>query len=202
MLACYLRLRTVAALYVATSGVYYNRVDVDPWDVNRDARLYQDSWPVVAHPPCAAWSRMASLREWRYGYPQRQDGGCFYSALRAVLRCGGVLEHPANSMAWSYYNLQKPRFGSWQHANGYWVTECWQVDYGHRARKRTWLLYCGCLPPFAIRWERRRHTAVVSGSKNHSTRPTCGGQRVWSREAKATPPQFAETLLALARGCK
>ncbi len=28
----------IAALFVATGGTYFNRPDVDPWDVVRDAR--------------------------------------------------------------------------------------------------------------------------------------------------------------------
>ena len=32
---------TVAALYVATGGCYYGLPDVDPWDEERDARLYE-----------------------------------------------------------------------------------------------------------------------------------------------------------------
>ena len=47
----------VAALYVETNGVYYGLPDVDPWDEERDARLYDGPWPVVAHPPCARWVR-------------------------------------------------------------------------------------------------------------------------------------------------
>jgi hypothetical protein len=51
----------VAALYVETNGVYYGLPDVDPWDEARDARLYDGPWPVVAHPPCKAWSIMGSV---------------------------------------------------------------------------------------------------------------------------------------------
>src|SRR5437868_6017010 len=53
----------IAALYVQTGGVYYGLDDVDPWDEVRDARLYPGPWPVVAHPPCARWSRTAALTE-------------------------------------------------------------------------------------------------------------------------------------------
>lgn len=39
---------TIAALYVQRDGVYYGLPDVDPWDEERDARLYAGPWPVVA----------------------------------------------------------------------------------------------------------------------------------------------------------
>ena len=42
----------IAALFVETGGVYFGLPNVDPWDEERDARLYDGPWPVVAHPPC------------------------------------------------------------------------------------------------------------------------------------------------------
>ena len=160
---------------------------------------------MVAHPPCEAWSKLASLRELRYGHPAGIDAGCFASALQSVRRWGGVLEHPAESKAWPEYGLVPPPFGRWLHVTDdprgeYWTTCVWQVDYGHRARKRTWLLYVGVNPPTGLRWERREHEACVSGSHG-SRRPINGRQRVWSAEAKRTPTEFRDALLGLARGC-
>jgi hypothetical protein len=37
------------------------------------------------------------------------DGGCFISALEAVRKWGGVLEHPAASSAWKAFGLKEPR---------------------------------------------------------------------------------------------
>src|SRR5712691_10530861 len=99
----------IAALYVETNGVYYGLPDVDPWDEERDARLYDGPWPVVAHPPCARWCRFAPGIETRFGYKVGDDDGCFESALAAVRRYGGVLEHPAGSRAWDAFELPKPR---------------------------------------------------------------------------------------------
>jgi hypothetical protein len=75
----------IAALYVATGGVYFGLPDVDPWDEQRDARLYAGPWPVIAHPPCARWGRY-----W-FGGPSARvrrklgdDNGCFAAALESV----------------------------------------------------------------------------------------------------------------------
>lgn len=67
------------------------------------------------------------------------DGGCFKSALSAVRTCGGVLEHPASSKAWSAFGLLRPSGLGWNRASETeWVCEVWQSAYGHAARKRTW----------------------------------------------------------------
>lgn len=79
----------IAALFVATGGCYFGLPDVDPWDAKRDARLYAGPWPVVAHPPCARWCRLAGLVEARWGYKRGDDGGCFASALASVRKWGG-----------------------------------------------------------------------------------------------------------------
>lgn len=133
----------IAALFVATNGVYYGIEDVDPWDEARDARLYEGPWPVVAHPPCQRWGRY-----W-YGGPSIKvrkkmgdDGGCFASALASVRRWGGVLEHPEASHAWKWHGLTKPpRNGGWIPAGDGigWTCCVEQGCYGHRARKATWL---------------------------------------------------------------
>lgn len=80
---------TVAALYVERGGPYFDMPDVDPWDKERDARLYDGPHPVVAHPPCARWCKLAALVESRGGAKRGDDGGCFAAALAAVQRWGG-----------------------------------------------------------------------------------------------------------------
>lgn len=145
----------VAALYVQRGGCYWDLPGVDPWDEQRDARLYSGDAPVVAHPPCARWGRY-----W-FGGPSAKvrrrkgdDGGCFASALASVRRCGGVLEHPEASGAWAAFGLiEPPRSGGWVVADweGGWTCCVAQGHYGHRAQKFTWLYAVGCELP-ALRW--------------------------------------------------
>ena len=137
----------VAALFVANPGCYIGLPDVDPWDKDRDARLYAGPWPVVAHPPCERWGRY-----W-HGGPSVQvrrtkgdDSGCFASALASVRRWGGVLEHPEASAAWAAFGLTPPRrFVGWEAAGDFqgWTCCVEQGHYGHRARKATWLYASG-----------------------------------------------------------
>jgi hypothetical protein len=191
----------IAALYVLPDGHYANRPDVDAWPESRDARLYAGPHPVVAHPPCQLWVNMAAVNWKRYGrqkpawYLGGDDGGCFGHAQRCVTAFGGVLEHPASSHAWAAHGLPAPSGIGWikyeRHGVHIWVCEVWQSAYGHRARKRTWLLYAGKSPPAPLNWSRNPGTHQVGWFDRE--KPTVG-----KREANATPPAFAEALISLA----
>jgi hypothetical protein len=187
----------VAALFVATAGVYFGLPDVDPWDQKRDARLYTGPYPVVAHPPCERWCQLARLNEHRYGHRVGDDGGCFASALNNVRRVGGVLEHPAETIAWRSFGLMRPMLGLWSRdlVDGAWVTEVHQSAYGHRARKRTWLLYVGDVAPPALDWSSPAPTAKVSFFDDTG----CALPGLSKKEAKATPLPFRDLLLSIAR---
>jgi len=192
----------IAALFVDPKGCYSGLPGVEAWPESRDARRYSGPHPVVAHPPCHLWVNFAAVNWARYGktrpawYPGGDDDGCFSAALHAVLTWGGVLEHPAFSHAWTHYGLTRPVEGQWVAAEGYWVCEVWQSAYGHRARKRTWLLYAGQRAPFELRWERKPGTHQVGWFDRN--KPTLG-----KRAASATPSEFRDELLrlsALSRG--
>ena len=190
----------IAALYVLDGGCYFGLPDVDPWPETRDARLYAGPWPVVAHPPCARWSRLAGLVEARYPHYRRgEDGGCFAAALAAVRRWGGVLEHPAESRAWPAHNLLRPIHGAWiRGIDGGWVTQIAQSTYGHRAVKLTWLYCFGCSPP-SLDWSIAPHSARVSYLQNRGVSRV---EMMGRRERSATPQLFRDLLLSIARGVR
>ena len=191
---------TVAALYVQTGGAYYGLDGVDPWDAARDARLYAGPHPVVAHPPCSSWCQLAHINQKRWGRKVGDDGGCFASALNAVRRFGGVLEHPARSYAWAPFGLTAPHERGWSRClDGGWVCEVSQAAYGHRARKLTWLYYVGDAPPPSLNWSRPAPTAIVSKCANHNTSDL---PRITGHAASATPPAFRELLLTIARASR
>lgn len=196
----------IDALFIDPRGIYPTLLGPEHcWGEDRDARTYAGPGPVLLHPPCAAWCALAGLREHRYGLPQNEDGGCFAFALATLLRLGGVLEHPAYSKAWAWHGLEKPgpQGTGWRYVReapggSVWVCQVSQVAYGHRGRKRTWLVYCGRRAPYDLDWTEPKHEAVVSGSNNHCSKPATGRNRIWGREAKATPPLFAAELIRLA----
>lgn len=198
---------TVAALFVQRGGIYWDRPGVDAWDEERDARLYDGPHPVVAHPPCQLWVNLAAVNWVRYRktrpawYPGGDDGGCFASALANVRRCGGVLEHPADSWAWARHGLPEPDTMGWQRSlDGEWVCEVWQSAYGHVARKRTWLFYVGAAPA-PLLWNQRRGTKQV-GQPSVTQRAAGALPGVTKSEAIGTPRLFSEALLKLARNSR
>lgn len=211
----------VAALFVDPRGCYAGLPDVEMWDEKRDARLYQGPYPVVAHPPCSRWCRLAGLVEARWGHKRGDDGGCFAADLAAVRRWGGVLEHPAYSDAWKAFDLPRPPYGGgWVGSDqSGWSCEVQQDQYGHQARKRTWLYAFGCDLP-ELRWTKvpdsklgpsgwrdsrvprsEMAKALVSFCANR-TKPNDDRPRLTKKQAIATPPEFRDLLLSMARSVK
>lgn len=194
-------MQTVAALYVQVGGTYFNLEGVQPWDENKDARTYSGPHPVIAHPPCQRWGALGAASYARWGGQHNQpgfDGGCFKAALFDVRRFGGVLEHPAKSMAWAAHDLPKPIGTGWSKTQcGGWVCEVWQSAYGHRANKATWLYYVGDTPPPQLRWARPVGTHQVGFQDQRGkarNKPTLS-----PAEASETPAEFRDVLIEIAR---
>lgn len=193
------RILRVAALFVQPSGCYASLPFVDPWPQDRDARNYTGPLPVVAHPPCQLWGPMAAVNFLRWGGEHNRpgnDGGCFASAIEAVRKWGGVLEHPAATRAWTAHNLTPPVTMGWQKTmEGDWVCEVWQSAYGHRANKATWLLYHGKNPPLELRWKRIVGTHQIGGADQRGK--ARNKPKLSARESSATPELFRDALIAL-----
>lgn len=205
----------VAALFVAAGGIYFDLPGVDPWDQARDARIYAGPWPVVAHPPCERWGRYwsggpsAKVRRVR-----GDDGGCFSSALESVRRWGGVLEHPEASAAWSTFGLKAPpRGGGWVSAgmgDTGWTCCVEQGNYGHRARKATWL-YAAGVDLDLLRWGRSSGAGRIDAGFHSADERAAAKAAGWSErqltrltktERAATPLAFRDVLLSMARSAE
>lgn len=201
--------RPIAALYVMTDGHYFNLPGVDVWDEPRNAMTYAGDLPVVAHPPCQRWCRLAGFVEFTYGIPKHQDGGTFEHALAMVRRNGGVLEHPAYSAAWPHFGIAKPPpEGGWVIADEYGGRTCHveQRWYGHRARKATWLYAVRC-DLLEFKWGHGPEpTAWISSCTKRGdgsySRPRKGVDRMGKVERNATPLPFRDILIAMARSVR
>ena len=194
-------MKTVAALFVAKDGCYSELPDVDLWDEERDARNYQGPYPVVAHPPCARWCQLAPVNQARYGLKIGNDDGCFGNALASVRQFGGVLEHPALSLAWWYFHLRRPKPGRWvQGPCGGWTVQVEQRKYGHPASKKTWLYAYGVELP-ELRWGKGPPPeAWISSDRPRSQLQHV--RQLSKEKASATPPEFRDLLLSIARTAK
>jgi len=140
------------------------------------------------------------------------DDGCFESALAAVRRFGGVLEHPEASHAWKWFGLDRPsKSGGWIVADAVGGFTCCveQGHYGHLARKATWLYTVGIHPAdllgrltwgpstTGVRLDHGYHSAeerklaVEAGA--HKPR-----RRLSRKQNLATPTPFRDLLLSMA----
>ncbi|NBW19736.1 MAG: hypothetical protein EBR82_68365 [Caulobacteraceae bacterium] len=214
----------IAALYVDPDGVYAGRPDIDAWCELRDARCYAGPYPVVAHPPCQRWGRFwhGSTRK-PHQYKLGDDKGCFKSALMALHRWGGVIEHPCDSHAWTNFKMDPPRrHAGWMWTrppvvddvllDGEWHT-CYveQGHYGHMSRKMTWLLAQGIerdrLPE--LNWSKgkqRLHPTALARygyakARRIGMTAMVGGKNK-TKIRNATPPAFRDVLIGIAQLAK
>lgn len=200
----------IAALYVETDGCYFGLPGIDPWDESRDARNYEGPHPVVAHPPCQRWGKFwhGSTRK-PHQFKLGNDKGTFAAALTAVRTWGGVLEHPRDSHAWDYFGLvEPPRAGGWVKADDWGGMTCCveQGHYGHLANKPSWLYACVRGPLPELRWgkgEQRLHPVALAKHGYEKARRigmlAMVGGKDKTRIRNATPPEFRDLLLAIAR---
>jgi hypothetical protein len=204
----------IAALFVETDGCYFGLPDVDPWDEARDARKYAGPYPVVAHPPCQRWGRFWHGSTAKpHQYKKGDDGGCFAAALDAADAFGGVIEHPCDSQAWDAFCIAKPpRAGGWVEAGmGAWTCCVYQGQYGHMAGKPTWL-YVARVPRAQLpelRWgkvEQRLHPVALerhgyAKARRIGMMAMVGGKDK-TRIRNATPPEFRDVLISIARAAQ
>ncbi len=182
---------SVAVLFTRADSVYRS-LPVECFDLARDARTFELDRPVVAHPPCRAWSRLRAFAKPR---PDEKDLARW--AVHVVRHCGGVLEHPSGSALFRELGLPAPGSKA-RDAFGGWCLPVSQSWWGHRAEKRTWLYICGIDPGDEPRMPLRlgvaSHTlGLFSGRDRARARP-----EVSKPEREGTPAAFASWLVELA----
>jgi hypothetical protein len=189
----------VVALYVDARGPY-GALGVDCWTweadaqlllSDRDARRYAGPAPCVAHPPCGPWGRLRHLY-------RGAEHDCGPRAVEQVRRFGGVLEHPAGSQLWAACGMPAPGQGA-DAFGGYSIEVC-QVDWGHPARKRTWLYVVGTidLPPFPAPREPTHWVSGRRGMARASDNVPPGIKVCSAQQRRRTPVAFAQWLLDVA----
>jgi hypothetical protein len=191
----------ISALFVISNGPYADIDGVDAWPATCDARKYSGPNPVIAHPPCERWGKFSKF----YGRVG-EDDGCFMSSLRSVRNYGGVLEHPEGSYAFHKFELPIPAWhGGWSLPDKHGGRSCCvaQGNYGHRARKMTWL--CAVLEFYPdLKWgptpKRDLSHLPDIQRKRHIKTGIC--QRMSKRQRMVTPDLFRDLLLSLVQRTK
>ena len=167
---------------------------VECFDIERDARSYSGTMPVVAHPPCRAWGRLRGLAKPR---PDEKELALF--AVEKVRQLGGVLEHPEASSLWQAAGLPLP--GAGRDDFGGWTLSIAQHWFGHRAMKKTWLYIVGVeprsIPVFSISLELPSRVIASSAKSRRIKVPECT-----KAEREHTPPELAIWLVELARSVR
>lgn len=181
--------RIVSVLCTMPASIYNDLPGTVCYDRDRDARTFSGQTPVIAHPPCRLFSRMRS-------FANRVPGEMNLASLCLwhVRSCGGVLEHPAQSILWDLCFLPKP--GQGVDLYGGFSIQVDQVAYGHPARKRTWLYIGGHTPKSipAPLLSPELPSGIVCGTGKRSRRP-----EIPKALRSHTPRAFAEFLLEIAR---
>lgn len=199
----------ISALYIEPAGCYANLDGMDTWDEKRDARRYAGPHPVIAHPPCQRWGKFwhGSTRK-PHQFKLGEDQGCFASALASVRSYGGVLEHPADSHAWAFFGLRRPKRGEgWVKADEYggWTCYVEQGHYGHLSRKPTWLYaaHCDLIPLNWSKLPQRLHPVALERYGYEKARRigmmAMVGGKDKTKIRNATPIEFRDLLIRIAK---
>lgn len=183
----------ISALYVSTDGPYPKLLD-DWWDEKRNAKLYDGTGPVIAHPPCAPWGSFRFVQK-------KHDPTCGPIAVEQVRKFGGVLEHPRGSKLWEHCGLPRPCEPD--DAFGGFTVSVKQVSWGHCSVKPTWLYFCKVDKQKVFDTIKTGGTPTRSCGFNPSKQPKYAGRlpRATPLEMLATPLDFAKWLIEMVTPC-
>jgi len=172
----------VSVLCCARKSIYHEMEDVIAYDIKKDARTFPGDTPIVAHPPCRAWSAYCAHQA--KPFPGEKDLGLWCCEQLKV--CGGVLEHPAHSRLFSAAELPLPG----EPAGDLWSIAVDQFWWGDSRKKSTWLCFSGV----------DRSIVEIPIRLRSSTK---GDRRRWQSMSRsqrsATNIHFAEWLVEVAR---
>jgi hypothetical protein len=174
--------RIVAVLCTSHRTPYKHLTDVEVWDRKADALNYAGGHPIVAHPPCRAWS----IYTRHQSKPSQGEKDLGIKCTQLARRNGGIIEQPAHSLLWEAAGLPHP--GKIHNPLSYSLEIC-QEWWGHPCIKRTWLYFSG-IPITLVNLPFCLHSIQKYSSTWANLTP---------HQRSATPPLFAQWLVDLAR---
>lgn len=175
-------MRTIAVLCAGPRSIYKGMMDIEVYDKVRDARTFLGGMPVLAHPPCRAWSAYCAHQ----AKPEPGEKDLGPMCVEWLRRDGGILEHPAHSRLFDFCKLPRPGVTS---RADIWTAEVLQAWWGDTRTKTTWLCFFGIRP-----------NLVSVPLKLHDPK---GDRRRWQvmshAQRSATVPEFAKWLVHTTR---
>jgi len=174
---------TIAILCAANRSVYHSMENVEVYDMARDARTFGGDMPIVAHPPCRAWS--VRVKHQAKPAPGEKELGLW--CCEQLKACGGVLEQPAFSELFAAGGLPRPGDTG---RGGLWSMQIWQAWFGYPMKKNTWLCFAG-IPP--------REVPDIPFRLHPRGRDRRAEQLMSKHQRSATTREFAEWLVSCAR---
>lgn len=117
-----------AILCADKDSLYKNYDYLDVWDVKRNAYLFTQAENIIAHPPCAQWSRLKAFAK-----ENKEEKDLAFFCLEKIHKSRGILEHPAGSSFFKEAGI-KPTLS---------VDLSW---FGYSCKKLTYLYFFNCSP--------------------------------------------------------
>ena len=191
----------VTVLFARSDSIYKTLPGVDVYDAQRNALNFPGGTPVIAHPPCRAWGQLSHMAK-----PVPGERELALWAIEQVRKNGGVLEHPRQSKLWPAAQLPRPGYTD---DHGGWTLPILQSDFGHRAKKATYLYIVGVepknIPQLPIILGDSTHIIGTSGRRRNGRRLRPGEQgykpECTHPEREHTPILLAKYLIELAEKC-
>ena len=178
-------LRKIAALCVSHTSIYKKLPNIECWDQKRDAAKFSGGMPVVAHPPCRAWSAFTAHQTVDVE-PEEMELGIHCCDM--LKQNGGVLEQPAHSRLFQAGSLPEPGDAGSKDLFSLQVDQSW---WGYALKKGTWLCFSGVDPEFIELVMPTNRTDIPESKKLWNT---------FSKHQRSTTTLwFAEWLCMVAR---
>lgn len=179
----------ISVLFTRKDSVYKS-MNLDCYDIERNALTWAGGNPIIAHPPCRSWGQLSHFANPRPGEKEL----AIYS-INQIRKYGGVLEHPRASRLWKEMNLplgkQTDEYGGYTIS----INQSW---FGHKAEKKTLLYICGVernnLPEIPLKFDLIEY--VVS-----SSRKKAGKKEISKADRERTPIDLAKWLIQVAESC-
>ena len=148
----------IAILCASEKSNYFKLEGLDIYTASRSAYSFNSDYPVIAHPPCAQWSR---LRKFATQNEHQKQLGIF--CVQKIFANGGILEQPCGSTLFAAAGV-RPNLS---------IHQTW---FGLPVRKRTYLWFYKIKPlavPLCFDAPVRKFNNLTTQQRSETTLQLC-----------------------------